>query len=132
MLTSRCGAFLLLIASVCFLPGCMLHRSAASIRGTLLKQTPVGTHYEAVEASVKSKGWHWEPSAWSGPYRSVKRTDFEAAAGSPTNVVSKEMRAYLGDYRVWPLFQCQVFGYWLFDTKNELMDVYVSKRLADQ
>lgn len=110
----------------------MLHRSAASIRGTLLRRTPAGTHYEVVEASVKNKGWHWEPSAWSGPYRNVKYNGFEAAAGSSTNAVSKEMRAYLGEYRVWPLSLYQVSGYWLFDTKNELIDIYVTKRLTDQ
>jgi hypothetical protein len=131
-MSSRRGVFLLLIASVCFLPGCMLHRSAASIRSTLLRRTPVGTRFEVVEASVKSKGWQWEPSAWSGPYRSVKLSDFEAAAGFPTSVVSREMGAHLGDYRVWPLSEYQVSGYWLFDPKNELIDIYVSKRLTDQ
>jgi hypothetical protein len=130
-MSSRPGALLLLIASVCFLPGCMLHRSAASIRGTLLRRTPLGTRYEVVEASVKSKGWNWAPSSWSGPYRSMKFNGSEAAAGSPTNVVAKEMAAHLGDYGVWPLLQCQVSGYWLFDAKNELIDIYIFKRLTD-
>jgi len=131
MNSKRC-LFLWLIASICFLPGCMLHRSAASIRGTLLKETPVGTHFEVVGASVKSKGWNWEPRAWSGPYPSEKHDGFEMATGSFTNAVSRQMQAYLGDYKVWPLSQWQVSGFWLFDAKNDLIDIYISKRLTDQ
>lgn len=130
-MNSRRGVFLVLIASVCFLQGCLLHRSASSIRGALLKRTPLGTHYEVVAASVKSKGWHWEPSQWTGPYRSMKWNASEAAAGSSTNVVSKEMGAHLGNYGVFPLSQWQVSGYWLFDSKNELIDIYILKRLTD-
>ena len=129
-MSSRRIAFLVvLMASVCFLQGCMLHRSASSIRGALLKQTPVGTPYEVVEAFVKSKRWDWEPSSWSAQYRSLKLNGAEAAVGCSTNVVSKAMGAYLGDYGVLPFSQCQVSGFWLFDTNNELMNIYIFKRL---
>ena len=120
---------LVLIASVYLLQGCMLHRSSSSIRGALLKQTPPGTHYDVVEAFVKSKGWHWKPSSWSGQYRSLKSNGLEAAVGGSTNVVAKAMAAYLGDYGVLPVSQCQVCGFWLFDGNNELTDIYISKRL---
>jgi hypothetical protein len=130
-MNSRRGVFLVLIASVCFLQGCLLHRSASSIRSTLLRRTPLGTHYEVVAASVQRKGWHWQPSPWTGPYRSMRWIGSEAAAGSSTNVVSKEMGAHLGNYGIFPLSQCQVSGYWLFDAKNELIDIYVLKRVID-
>ena len=117
----------MLYASVCFLQGCMLHQSADGIRSSLLERTPVGTRYETVETYVKSKGWHWEESSWKGPYRSEKSNHSQSAGGSSTNV-SKEMGAYLGDTSVFPLFQWQISGYWLFDSKNELADIHISKR----
>ena len=127
-MTSRRGLFLLLIVSICFLPGCMLHQSADGIRKSLLTRTPLGTSYETAEAYVKSKGWDWKVSSWSGPYRNEKSSGHQSAGGSSTNV-SKEMGTYLGDTAVFPFFQWQISGYWLFDSKNELTDIFISKRL---
>jgi hypothetical protein len=105
----------------------MLHQSADGIRHSLLKRTPIGTRYETVEAYVKSEKWHWEASSWKGPYRSEKENHYQSAGGSLTNV-SKEMGAYLGDTAVFPVFQWQISGWWLFDSKNELVDIRISKR----
>jgi hypothetical protein len=105
----------------------MLHQSADGIRGSLLKRTPIGTHYETVETYVKSKAWHWEASSWKGPYRNEKSNHYQSAGGSATKV-SRQMAAYLGDTAVFPVFQWQISGYWLFDNKNDLVDIYISKR----
>jgi len=124
---SRRHPYLLLLGALCFLQGCMLHQSAVGIRRSLLSRTPVGTPYKTVEAYVQSKGWDWEATSWNGPYRSEKSRGYQSAGGSATNV-SKKMRTYLGDTAVFPFFQWQISGYWLFDNKNELVDIYVSKR----
>jgi hypothetical protein len=105
----------------------MLHQSADGIRRSLLSRTPIGTRYEAVEAYVKSKGWDWKASSWNGPYHSEKSTGYQSSGGASTNV-SKQMGAYLGDTAVFPVFQWQISGYWLFDSRNELVDIYISKR----
>ena len=128
-MNSRHFAFLVLITSACFLQGCMLHRSACGVRGALLKQTPVGTHYGVVEAYVKSKGWHWQSSSWGKEYQNFKSNYIEVAVDSPTNAVSKAMGAYLGDWGVLPVSQRQVSGYWLFDLEDELIDICIFKRL---
>jgi hypothetical protein len=118
---------LLLVALMCLLQGCMLHQSADGIRASLLKRTSIGTRYETVEAYVQSKGWRWEESPWKGPFRNEKLKYYQSSGGSAINV-SKEMGAYLGDTPVFPLFQWQISGYWLFDSKNGLVDIYISKR----
>jgi hypothetical protein len=107
----------------------MLHHSAANIRGSLLKRTPIGTPYESVEVFVKSEGWHWEPSGWGGALGNLKVRGFESATGSSTNEVGKAMGAYLGDYGALPVSQWQVSGWWLFDSNNQLTDICVVKRL---
>lgn len=128
---SRFGLFLTLIASVCFFQGCMLHQSADGIRRSLLKRTPIGTRYEIVEAYVKSKGWDWKETSWRGPYSKLNRGsghELESAGGSSTNV-SKEMAAYLGNTAVFPVSQWEISGYWMFDSKNQLVDIYIYRRL---
>ena len=127
MRSKRC-VLLALIAWVCFLQGCMLRQSADGIRNSLLNRTPIGTRYETVEAYVKSKGWHWEQSSWNGPYRSEELKYFQASGGSSTNV-SKEMGAYLGNTAVFPVSQWGISGYWMFDSKDQLVDIYISRRL---
>jgi hypothetical protein len=117
----------MLIASVCFLPGCMLHQSADGIRRSLVERTPIGSNYETVEAYVKNKGWHWEASPWKGPYGGEKLNGYQSSGGSSTNVF-RQMGAYLGDTAVFPFFQWQISGYWLFDSGNKLVDIRISKR----
>jgi hypothetical protein len=128
-MTSRRIALFVMIASIFLLQGCMLHHSAGSVRGSLLKRTPIGTRYESVEAFVKSEGWHWEASSWVGSRGSRKERGYEIATGSRTNEVGKAMGAYLGDYGVLPVSQWQVSGWWLFDSNNQLIDICVVKRL---
>ena len=119
-----------LLLSLCVLQGCMLHQSAGGIRQSLLERTPTGTRYDTVEAYVKSEGWQWEASAWKGPYRTIQLSGLQTSGGSSTNV-SREMRASLGDYAApLSLARWQISGLWLFDSKHELVDIYVSKRLV--
>ena len=126
---SKSVALLVVLASAFFFQGCMLHHSASNVRSALLKRNTGRHEVQVVEAYVKKKGWHWEQDPWNGQYRSFKSSGAEAAGGGSTNVVSKAMGAYLGDYGVLPVSQWEVGGYWLFDAKNELIDIYISKRL---
>ena len=128
-MTSRRILLFVMVASVCVLQGCMLHQSAAGIRDSLLKRTPVGTDYESVAAIVKAEGWQWQPHSWIGPPGSHKSKIEESAAGSLTNNVHKIMVAHLGDYGVLPVSQWEVFGYWLFNSNDDLIDICVFKRL---
>jgi len=128
-ITPKRIALFVMIASVWLLQGCMLHRSADNIRGSLLKRTPIGTRYESVESFVRAEGWQWQPSSWIGPRNSWKSKAEEMAAASSTNEVRKRMEAYLGDCGVFPVSQWQVSGYWLFDSNDELIDICVFKRL---
>ncbi len=115
------------LASVLLL-GCTaaqpLHRSPASIRASLLRHTPIGTSYQAVEAFVRKEGW--QPHTIEGAHL-PDRLLGDAAGFVPAQQVRRSMDVYLGDYWAWPIFGRKVWGYWLFDTNNRLLEVWVTK-----
>jgi hypothetical protein len=129
-MASRRIALFVMIASVCFLQGCMLHRSAASIRGSLLERTPIGMNYEAVEAIVKKEGWH--PTSYPGSSVPFGPRPKDNAGNAPTVEVRQTMQVHLGNYSgLLPFYWHEVYGYWLFDINNQLVEVCVFKRIMD-
>jgi len=123
--------FFATLASACLLLGCSaarpLHRSPAGIRASLLKRTPVGTRYEAVEAFLRKEGW--QPNSYAGLRVSAEPNPKDMAGNSPTQEVRQTITVFLGDYGVLPVFQRLVQGYWLFDTNNQLVEIFVVKHL---
>ena len=129
-MTSRRIALFVMIASVCLLQGCMLHRSPASIRRSLLKRTPIGTNYEVVEAFVKKE--RWQPIPYPRLDVPFAPNPKENAGSAPTVEVRQTIQVYLGDYGgVLPFYMIEVYGCWLFDTNHQLIEVCVFKHICD-
>lgn len=95
-----------------------LHRSAASIRASLLKRTPPGMTKQDVEAFMTREGWH------------VDNADLlEAAArqggGPPVPAgVHDVLSAYLGGYFIF-FGTRTTYGVWAFDADNRLIGVWI-------
>ena len=127
-------ALFAMLASVCLLLGCTaaqpLHRAPASIRASLIKRTPIGTRYEAVEAFVKKEGW--QPNSYTGLVIPFQLRAKDNAGNAPTVEVRQTMQVHLGDYGgLLPFYWHEVYGYWLFDINNQLIEVCVIKRIMD-
>jgi len=101
--------------------GCSLpRRSEHRIRQWILRDTPVGSAYNAVLDYAKNRGWPVvEQSA------GYEIQEFGKAQG---RIVGKHaVKAYLGGYRGLP-WHIDVDCLWAFDEHDKLIDVFVDKQ----
>jgi hypothetical protein len=102
-----------------------LHRSAASIRSSLLTRTPVGASSVRVLEFIRKEGW--QPYPHPGPPDRSVLHQTGASGDVATNDVRQTVSVFLGDYWAWPVFGRRVMGEWLFDANDQLLDVWVWK-----
>ena len=96
-----------------------LRRSEAHIRSELLRETPVGGQFTAVQQHIARKGWRIS-------YVS-EETGFYDQRTWPARIVGeKSICASLGDYQDIP-FKANVTVFWGFDGDSRLIDVWVWK-----
>lgn len=103
-----------IVAIVIWMTSYSLFRSEASIRTSLLKQTPLGTSSTNVRAFVEKQGWLVR--------NYVGNTGFLKQESSKPNeeVGVSSIRGNLGDYG--PM---NITAFWGFDNSNRLIDVWV-------
>jgi hypothetical protein len=96
-----------------------LFRSEASIRASLLRQTPLGSSSSDVRAFVDQQGWLVRNYAGSTGF-------LKQESGRPSEVVGvTSIEGNLGDF-----LNRNVTAYWGFDSSNRLMDIWVWKTYA--
>jgi hypothetical protein len=119
---------LLLGLTVLLVVGCSaarpLHRSEASIRASLFKQTPLGSSKSAVIAKI---GWHLDRSL--GPF-AAQSQEAEAMGMIPSSPVTQNVKSALemnlGGYVIW-FGTRYVYGVWGFDSEDRLVGIWVYK-----
>ena len=93
-----------------------LFRSEASIRASLLRQTPLGSSSSDVRAFVDKQGWLVRNYVGSTSF-------LKQESGRPSEVVGvTSIEGNLGDF-----LNRNVTAYWGFDSSNRLMDIWVWK-----
>jgi hypothetical protein len=128
--------FAVMAVGTMLLVGCSaaspIRRSEASIRASLLKRTPPGTPKAHVESFMaRQTRWEWGGDRWldprAGAQFTMKRVA-ERAGGPPLrNEVTHMLRAEFGSYLTWPFFHRYVYGYWGFDSNDDLVDIWIYK-----
>jgi hypothetical protein len=84
------------------------------IRASILRETPLGTSFSEVEATVKQKGW-------LAPNYGGSTGFLKQESGEPNEVIGvTSMRGSLGDWG--PM---NISAYWGFDRDGRLIDVWV-------
>ncbi len=118
-------ALLVLALTAFSIAGCSaarpLHRSAASIRASLLKRTPPGMTKQQVETFITREGWHID----SGDSAGLLPSAVQQGGGPPVPAgVHDALSAYLGGYFIF--FGTRViYGVWAFDAENRLIGVWI-------
>ena len=96
-----------------------LRRSESYIAEYILDITPLGTSFDDVLNSVNTKKWELNFANES--------SGFYHQGVTPNEIVGeKSIRASLGDYQGFPL-QTNVTVFWGFNSKGELIDIWVWK-----
>jgi hypothetical protein len=121
----RHGVYLILLVSVILVAGCSaarpLHRSAASIRHSLLKRTPPGTSEQQVAAFIAREGWTIDHSEMN------LELIHEEGGGPPVpEGVHDIWSAYLGSYIIF-FGTRTTWGNWAFDANGRLIDVWIDR-----
>jgi len=124
MTTKRTFAFgifgVAFIAISIFISSCSSMRSEASIRTSLLKQTPLGSSSSDVRAFVAKKGWI--DQSYAGTNYGFYKQD----PGEPAHTVGvSSICGQLGHYYL--PFRTDVTVFWGFDVSGHLIDVWVWK-----
>ena len=97
-----------------------LHRSAASIRRSLLKRTPPGTSEQQVAAFIAREGWRIDRQ------NSINHEFMPYDNGGPRvpEKVHDLWSAYLGGY-VYFFGTRVTYGIWAFDANGRLIDIWI-------
>ncbi len=115
------GAAMLIVGCSAARP---LHRSETNIRSSLLKRTPPGTSSADAAAFMRGEGWSVH-SLTGSPAGWLKHPG--AAAEAPDREVKQTLYTDFGYYWMFPFMERHVHGFWLFDTNDQLLDVWVGK-----
>jgi hypothetical protein len=100
-----------------------LRWSEASIRASLLKQTPLGSSSGQVRGFVMAQGWLDRNYIGN---RGFLKTEIGVPVVQERAVGATSIRGELGHYQSVP-FQTYVTAFWGFDTNDQLIDVWVWK-----
>jgi hypothetical protein len=96
-----------------------LHRSEASIRASLLRQTPLGSSSSEVRALLEQRGW------LNRNYHGTTGYYYQPSTEPARTVGVTSLSANLGDYG-FP-FRTNVSAFWGFDRDDRLIDIWVWK-----
>jgi hypothetical protein len=103
-----------IVAIAIWMTSYSLFRSEASIRASLIKQTPLGTSSTDVRAFVEKHGWLVKNYVGNSGF-------LKQDSGRPSEVVGvSSIKGNLGDY--WLM---NITAFWGFDNSNRLIDVWV-------
>lgn len=107
------------LLSACSGPGLPLRKDPDKIRATLLAQTPVGTSSDSVVQSLQAQNYSLT-RVKTGYVRRTGESSYE-------EIGVESIKADLGKYSVIPFVKTDVTGYWGFDLKGNLVNIWVTK-----
>jgi len=120
MKTITSGAVIVSVFCLALLVGCVTYRKDEdSIRQYLLKETPLGTTFNEVEAKLKRKYAKIHSSPDVGFLKMVNT--HEELVGS------KSISVDLGSYRTGVLETTSATAFWGFDESGKLIEIWVRK-----
>jgi len=118
MVIVACSVFLLLLGKGC-LSNLYLYRDAEAIRAHWLKETPLGTSIDDVEANLRSRGL--------SPQVSKNAGFLKQEPGNTVVVGQQSIRLHLGTYRSSPFAFTSVTAFWGFNERHQLIDIWIWK-----
>ena len=107
------------ILVVIWLKDYKIRKSVEKIQTSLYAETPMGTPYSEVLNKIKNINLKPNVSKTAG---FLKQED-----GTPKTVGVSSIRVHLGDYWTFPLSRVSVTGFWGFDQKGELIEIWIWK-----
>ena len=104
-----------------------------TIRNLILRETPIGTSRNNVESYLGRKGFEFTSWKYEGDKNKntltigsmAKDFGFAISDANDKRIAYGGFRAHLGSY--WLLLRTDVDGFWLFDSNDKLLDVFIGK-----